>query len=233
VSNNRKRQLALKFPAQRRCTLASFEAGPNRELVEALTAVGQSNRFTALWLAGDAGAGKSHLLQGACHSAVAAGVTAAYLPQDVRAAGPQVLEGLGEFGVVAIDDFDRWIGERVWEEALLGLYQQLFDRRGTLLLACARAPADLDIGLADLASRARAAHVFRLRPLEDADRARAIERLAAQRGLELGADVSAFILRRVPRRMDELLAVFERLDRGALAQQRRLTIPLVKELLSL
>jgi DnaA-homolog protein len=233
VNSDRRRQLALKFPAQRRCTLMNFEAGPNLELVAALESVGQSSRFVALWLAGESGAGKSHLLQGACHSAVGAGVTAAYLPHDVRAAGPQVLEGLGEYGLVAIDDFDRWIGERAWEEALLALYQQLFDRRGVLLLACSCGPADLDIRLADLASRVRAAQVYRLRPLEDADRARAIERLAAQRGLELAPDVSAFILRRLPRRMDELLAAFERLDRGALAQQRRLTIPLVKEVLGL
>jgi hypothetical protein len=33
--------------------------------------------------------------------------------------------------------------------------------------------------------------------------------------------------------MDELIATFERLDRGALAQQRRLTIPLAKDVLGL
>ncbi len=89
------------------------------------------------------------------------------------------------------------------------------------------------MGLPDLASRLRAAQVFGVRALDDTDRARAIERLAAQRGLELGPDVVNFILRRAPRRMDRLIATFDALDRGALAQQRRLTIPLAKEVLGL
>jgi DnaA family protein len=147
--------------------------------------------------------------------------------------GVEVLDGLGEFGLVAVDDVDRWVGARRWEEALLHLYRQLQERGASLLFASSSGPLELDIGLADLASRLRAAHVFAIRPLDDADRARAIERLAAQRGLELGADVVNFILRRAPRRMDELIATFERLDRGALAQQRRLTIPLVKDVLDL
>ena len=233
MSDERRRQLALKFPAPQRCTLANFEAGPNGEIVAALGNCGHAGEFVALWLAGETGAGKSHLLQGACHAAVAAGFTAAYLPLDVRSAGTAIFDGLGDFAVVAIDDADRWLGERPWEEALLGLYQRLFDRRGALLFASTMAPADLDVALLDLASRLRGAQVYALRPLADADRARVIERLAAQRGLELSADVVAFILRRVPRRMDELLGIFERLDRGALAQQRRVTIPLVKEVLGL
>lgn len=233
MTGDRRRQLALRFPALRRCTLANFESGPNSELVSALHAVGQSGMFAALWLVGEHGAGKSHLLQGACHAAVAAGLTAAYVSPAVHAAGPEVFEGLGDFALVALDDVERWLGPRHAEEALLALYQQLFDRQGTLVLASERAPADIEIGLADLGSRLRAAQVYRLRVLEDADRARVIERLALQRGLELPGDVAAFILRRVPRRMDELLAVFEKLDRGALAQQRRLTIPLAKELLGL
>jgi DnaA family protein len=89
------------------------------------------------------------------------------------------------------------------------------------------------MGLADLASRLRAAAVYAIRPLDDVDRARAIERLAEQRGIELGDEVVNFILRRAPRRMNELIATFDRLDRSALAQQRPLTIPLAKEVLGL
>jgi DnaA family protein len=232
VSDDQKRQLALKFPSERRCTLDNFEAGPNAELIAALGRCGRGT-FSAMWLVGEPGSGKSHLLQGACHAAAGAGAAAAYLPARLMAGGIEALDGLGDFGLVAIDDLERWVGERRWEEALLNLYQQLLARGGTLLVASRNRPLDTAVGLADLDSRLRAAQVFAIRPLDDADRARAIERLAAQRGLELGADVVAFILRRAPRRMDELIATFDRLDRGALAQQRRLTIPLAKDVLGL
>lgn len=230
---DRKRQLALGFPAERGCTLVNFEAGPNLELVAELAALARSNGFSALWLTGESASGKSHLLHGACHAAVAAGRTAAYLPQHLMAGGPDVLDGVAEFGLVAIDDLDGWLGERRWEEALLAVYQGLLERGGSLLVASVHAPLDLNVGLPDLASRLRAAAVYRIRPLDDADRARVIERLAAQRGIELGAEVVGFILRRAPRRIDELIAAFDRLDRSALAQQRPLTIPLAKEVLGL
>ena len=233
MNADRSRQLALKFPLERRCTLANFEPGQNAELIAALGQCGRTGRFSARWLVGDAGCGKSHLLQGACHAAVAAGLAAAYLPKQVMEGGPSALDGLERFGVVAIDDLECWVSQRPWEDALLGLYQELFKHGGSLLLASARRPLDLAVGLPDLASRLRAAQVFGIRALDDADRARAIERLAAQRGLELGPDVANFILRRAPRRMDQLIATFDALDRGALAQQRRLTIPLAKEVLGL
>lgn len=233
ANDERTRQLVLKFASERRCTLDDFEAGPNGELVAEIRRRAGSGDFAALWLVGESGSGKSHLLQGACHAAVGAGRAAAYLPARLMAGGVDVLDGLGEFGLVAIDDTDRWLGSPPWEEALLNLYQQLLGRGATLLLAARVGPLELDFRLADLASRLRAAQVFAIRPLDDSHRANAIERLAAQRGLELGADVMSFILRRAPRRMDELIATFERLDRGALAQQRRLTIPLAKDVLGL
>jgi len=233
TNDERMQQLVLKFASERRCTLDDFEAGPNRELVAEIGRRARGSEFAVLWLVGESGSGKSHLLQGACHAAVAATRAAAYLPSRLMAGGVQVLDGLGEFGLVALDDADRWIGAQQWEEALVHLYQQLSARGATLLLASAHGPLELEFRLADLASRLRASQVFAIRPLDDADRAHAIEQLAAQRGLELGADVMSFILRRAPRRMDELIAAFERLDRGALAQQRRLTIPLAKDVLGL
>jgi DnaA family protein len=233
VNDQRTRQLALKFAIERHCTLDNFEAGPNAELVAEIARRARADEFAALWLVGEAGAGKSHLLQGACHGADAVGRAAAYLPARMMAGGVAVLDGLDDFGLVALDDADEWIGARQWEEALLHLFQQLLKRGATLLFASTRGPLELEFQLADLASRWRASHVFAIRPLDDEDRAQAIEHLAAQRGLEIAADVMSFLLRRAPRRMDELIAAFERLDRGALAQQRRLTIPLAKDVLGL
>jgi len=234
VNPERRRQLALRFPTERRCTLQNYEAGPNGELVAELARSGtKTNIFGAVWLVGEAGSGKSHLLHGACHAADAAGAAVAYLPPSAAVGGLDALDGLDEFDIVAVDDLEHWLGDRAREEALMNVYQSLVRRAGRLLLASRRAPLEVEFALPDLASRLRSAQVFSIAPLDDADRARAIERLAAQRGLELGADVVAFLLRRAPRRMDELVSTFDRLDRGAWAQQRRITVPLAKDVLGL
>ena len=233
VSEDQKRQLALKFPSERRCTLDNFEVGPNAELIAALGRCGRGGCFRRCGSSASPDRANPTCCRARVTRRPSAGAAAAYLPARLMAGGIEALDGLGDFGVVAIDDLERWVGQRRWEEALLNLYQQLLVRGGTLLVASRNRPLETTVGLADLDSRLRAAQVFVIRPLDDADRARAIERLAAQRGLELGADVVAFILRRAPRRMDELIATFDRLDRGALAQQRRLTIPLAKDVLGL
>jgi DnaA-homolog protein len=233
MNAERKRQLALRFPTQLRCTLENFEVGPNGELVEHLRRCGRTGAFSASWLIGDSGSGKSHLLHGTCQAADVRGAAAAYLPESLRRGGTGVLDGIDEFDVVAIDDVHHWIGERRWEEALLGLYQGLAARGGALLCASTRSPNDLDFALADLASRLRAAQVFVIGSLDDVDRANAIDRLASERGLDIAPDVVSFVLRRAPRRMDELVAALDRLDRAAWAQQRRVTIPLVKDVLGL
>ncbi|WP_455365563.1 HdaA/DnaA family protein [Kaarinaea lacus] len=49
------------------------------------------------------------------------------------------------------------------------------------------------------------------------------------RGLELSDDVGQFLLRRYSRDLVELFALLERLDHASLSEQRRLTIPFLRE----
>jgi DnaA family protein len=47
----------------------------------------------------------------------------------------------------------------------------------------------------------------------------------------MGEDVAAFILRRAPRSLAQLLAALDQLDDNSLKAQRRLTIPFVKSVM--
>ena len=73
--------------------------------------------------------------------------------------------------------------------------------------------------------------VYQLAPLADADKARHLKAAAARRGLALPDEVVAFLMSRLPRDLDSLNALLDRLDRHSLARQRPLTVPLVKEVL--
>jgi len=50
--------------------------------------------------------------------------------------------------------------------------------------------------------------------------------------LELTDEVAQYILHRAPRDMKELFLTLKRLDHVSLAEQRRLTIPFVKQVLN-
>ncbi|MGH8212831.1 MAG: HdaA/DnaA family protein, partial [Rhodanobacteraceae bacterium] len=54
---------------------------------------------------------------------------------------------------------------------------------------------------------------------------------AQQRGLEIDDTVLDWLFARQPRDLAALMELFERLDHAALAAQRRITIPFLREML--
>ena len=238
------RQLTLAFPLNAQCRLDNFIVQGNEELVARIrTLAAGAGGFAGCFLWGERGAGKSHLLQAACQrldpapdeteggARSGARSGAIYLPLADPEVGPGMLEGLERLALVALDDLQCWVGRSDREQALLALYQGLVQSGGRLLLGADR--YQLEFCYPDLASRVRALAAFRVRPLDDAGKGRVLQRLAAERGLDLEPSVVDFWLGRGPRALPELIAQLDVLDRAALAAQRRLTVPLVKAALGL
>ncbi len=223
-------QLTLSFPLKARCHFETFEVGANVELVQRLEALVVEAGFQGCFLAGAPGVGRTHLLQAACHRFSAPG-GAVYLP--LREVNPALLDGLDSRGLVAVDDLDAWLGDREAEAALLALYQGLLGRGGRLLVSAPEPARRLQFHLADLASRLRGLPAYLVHGLDDAGKARVLTRLAAARGLTLSPAVLDFWLSRSGRDMAALLEQFERLDQAALSARRRVTVPLLKDVLGL
>lgn len=225
-------QLPLSFSWRHGIRLDDFVAGDHAALVHSLRdcAAGQGEQFVYVW--GGAGAGKSHLLQATCQAAAERGVAVAYLPlAELATYGPDILEGLEALALVCVDDLQLIAGRREWEEALFHFYNRLRDTQTTLVVAGDSSPAALPVALADLRSRLAWGPVFKLSELSDAEKIAALQRRAGLRGLELPDEVAQFLIRRSPRDMASLFALLDRLDRESLAQQRRLTIPFVRQLI--
>ena len=223
-------QQALPFALGEGGTFRHFVAGRNGELVERLRKFGQSSghAFDCLWLFGDSGTGKTHLLQAVCSDQA----NAAYIPAREIVAENGAIDAYGKFDTVTVDDVTSWIGTAS-ERGLMGLYNVLRGRRARLVLTADRSPRDLRFTLPDLGSRLRAAACYRVAPLDDRDKLRLLSGVATARGFELPPEVAQFLLARTSRDQRELLGVLDRLDKASLAQGRRLTIPFVKQTLSL
>ncbi|MEW6352976.1 MAG: DnaA regulatory inactivator Hda [Pseudomonadota bacterium] len=228
---HRLRQLSLNVSLRDGATFDNYVPGPNREALHVLQHLVEGpERVIYLW--GAPGAGKTHLLHAVCHAAAARGARSAYLPlADARHVAPELLEGLEQLDAVCIDDVQTVAGLAPWETALFHLYNRMRDSGAHLVMAGNAPPAELGLNLPDLSSRLLWGLSLQLRLLGDEEKLAALRRRAQGRGFDVPEEVARFLLRRAPRDMATLFALLERLDQASLAQQRKLTVPFVSELL--
>jgi DnaA family protein len=221
--------LGLRLPDRAR--FESFLPGPNAEALEHACRIARAEGAGLTWLCGATGAGKTHLLQAIC-AAASERLRAGYLPlAQVAHLGVGVLDGLPQLECLCLDDVDRVAGQLEWERGIFGLLREMEDAGGRLVAAAPAPPALTRFALADLGSRCAAAAVFQLRVLDEREQQAALELRAGLRGLELPAETIHWLQRRFPRELRRLYELLDTLDTAALAAQRRLTIPFIREVL--
>jgi len=204
-----------------------FVVGSNAEILGLLTAAVPPR---ALWLWGRRGTGKSHLLQAACAAAGEQGRAATCIDLESGRA-PRLLEGCEALDLVCLDGLERVSQDAAWNAAIFRLHTLMQDGNGRLYVASTAPPASLRFRLPDLRSRLLAAPVHQLQPLDEEGQVEALQRRAARRGLELSHEAAAWLVHRMPRDMHSLCGVLDRLDEAALAAQRRLTLPFLRQVL--
>ena len=222
-------QLPLRVRLRDTARFASYVPGSNAEVV-ALVADGDRNAPRVLWIWGRAGSGKTHLLQAACAAAGERGGSATYLDLE-STAEPAWLEGCEALDLVCLDGLDAAVGDAAWSAAIFRLYTLMQDGAGRLYVTSTQPPSGIPFQLPDLRSRLLASSVHQLHELDEPGQVEALQLRARQRGLELSDEAAWYLVHRLPRDMQSLCAVLDRLDEASLAAQRRLTVPFLKEVL--
>ena len=137
-------------------------------LLEHLRALAEGQPVGAVFLHGDHGVGKTHLLVAACAAAGALGHKPAYLGlKHLRGRLAAACEGLDNAALVAVDDVDAIAGAREDEVALFHLHNRLRDAGSALLYAATTAPDSRPLALPDLRSRFAQCTRWSLPQLED------------------------------------------------------------------
>lgn len=212
------RQQIFDFSPRRRPTFGNYFPGPNLAALQLLEqSLDGGFGEAVVYLHGEDGVGKSHLLSAWVDEAGRRGLGAGFGP-------------LSEAAFVAVDDVELLDAEG--EQALFALINRVKDRGGMVLAAGSLAPAFLPMR-ADVRSRLGWGLVFRLLPLADADKAEVLRGIAAQRGYRLGGEVVTFLLRHACRDLPALIEALARVEEEALASKRDITVPLVKSVLGL
>ena len=223
--------LALRWPAQQR--FDSFVTGAGNEAALALARAAAAGATSWICFAGTAGSGKSHLLLAACAEASARNRHTQYVSLAKLAGEPDAaIRALGGSDLLALDDVDAIAGKREAEHALFDLYNRCKMEKSTLLFAAAAPPAQIGIGLPDLVSRLSSCTQATLKPLDDGARREAVRQRAQVRGLILDEAVLDWLFAHTARDLGSQTELLERIDRAALAAQRRVTVPFLRKLLS-
>jgi len=226
-------QLPLGLIIPERVNLESFRPGDNAIVLDAVARL-CDGQLSQLYLWGNSGTGKTHLLQAVCQQIAELGKTVTYLPlQELLSYSENVISGLDVMQLICIDDLDSVAGRTNWQEALFNLYNRVRERGNQILFAARNLPAETDISLPDLVSRLGWGETYAVQELSDADKLGVLRIRANGQGLELPDETADYLIRRYPRDMVSLMELIEKLDRASLAASRRLTVPFVKKVLIL
>ena len=204
------RQLVLPIATSNEPTFEAFVTGRNAEAVEKLKEVAAGRtQETVVYVWGERGSGRSHLLGSA--------LRAASHPGRVEIADD--VDALDESGQIALFNRINRIRESPGTHAC------------TLLAAGSAPPAQLCLR-DDLKSRLAWGLVYQVHTLSDEEKATCVREEATRRGLRIADDAVAYLLTHVRRDLPTLIAILAHLDEYSLSRQRPLTLPLMREALA-
>ena len=178
----------------------NFVAGPNAEALAAVKALAAGEE-PILYLWGEPGSGRTHLLRAAARANPA---------------------------LVAADDVERL--DPADQQRLFIAINAARQGEAPVLATGSQPPAQLALR-EDLRTRLAWGLVYQLKPLSDAEKALHLRAEAARRGLRLPDEVVGYLLTRLPRDLTSLNSVLDALDRYSLAAKRPVTLPLLREAL--
>ena len=196
------KQLLLDIKPAAPPTLLNFIAGRNDETLASLNAVANNtaqSKFIYLW--GETGSGKSHLLS-ACEA----------------------------IDIEVVDNVHLLNNDAQID--LFNTYNQLKESGNALITAGLHAPTQMGLR-DDLATRLAWGLVYQLHPLNDAEKALALQNHAAERGIRLPTEVVDYCLRYLRRDLSTLMATLDALDEWSLTTKKPVTVPLLRQLLQL
>lgn len=221
------KQLLLDLSAQQPPTFATFVTGQNAELLQRLQDIAAAqtqpaldDRFIYLW--GDSGAGKTHLL----HSLARTYASRLITPDATDSAfdyDPSVQCYL-------LDDCEQL--PPTAQIAAFNLFNQIRELGGYLVSTGALPPAQLQEQVReDLRTRLSWGLIYQLHSLSDDEKIAALTQSAQVRGMAVTPAILSYLLTHYRRDMPSLSRMLNALDHYSLETKRLITLPLLRDLL--
>jgi len=182
-----------------------------------------SDSEALLYLYGPSGSGKTHLLRSI------AGGRFPYLALHASLSPEQLVSTFCAADGLVVDDLQHMPDDPDLRRALWQLFNEFHTSGRTIAMAGVLPPRDLANMDDHLTSRLLWGLVARLDTSDDNSRRMIIKKVAEDHQIRVPDDVVDYILATTSREVGALITFFHRLYRFSMAEKRRITLPLARE----
>ena len=233
---NNPTQLIFPFQINQKASFENFFCSPdNSELISRLSELVISKNADELIINGVEGSGKSFLMQAICNELSASGKQFAFIPMNKAVnMGVEIFQNLASLDAVCIDDLQLILSKAEWETALFHLINESQQFGCSLILSFGGNQSLEDITqLPDLLSRIKRMEFMKLQAVQDEFLNQALDFVSQQLNINLEKAELEFLLKHQAREFSLLVDNLIILDKQAASLKRKITIPLIKQTLSL
>ena len=233
---NNPTQLIFPFQVNQKASFTSFFCSPdNTELMSRLADLVASKNADELIINGAEGSGKSFLMQAICNELSSSGKQFAFIPMNKAInMGVEIFQNLASLNAVCIDDLQLILSREEWETALFNLINECQQSNCSLILSFGGNQSLEDITqLPDLLSRIKRMEFMKLQAVQDEFLNQALDFVSQQLDINLEKAELEFLLKHQTREFSILVDNLISLDKQAASLKRKITIPLIKETLSI
>ncbi len=227
---NKPKQLTFPWNKVNKSSLEGFFA--SRENSHLLSLLKDSDFLDDLFIYGTKESGKTFLLQAMCNSYSSMSKSSLYIPlKKVMNYGVEIFESLENIDLICVDGIEEAISEIEWEKAIFNLINKTLISKSRLILTSSKDLKSLNFSLPDLESRIRKIQSYELHPINDKDIFDALKYISKLTSINLGDKEAKYLVTYSQRNISNLVRILESLDQLSMEMKRKITIPLIKEVI--
>ena len=185
-----------------------------------------------LFIYGSKESGKTYLLQAMCNSYSSDKKSSLYIPlKKAMNYGIEIFESLENIQLICLDGIENVISKIEWEKAIFNLINKTLISKSRLIITSSEDLQSLNFVLPDLESRLRKIESYELTPIQDKDILDALKYISKLKSINLGDKEARYLVTYAQRNISNLVKILESLDQLSMEMKRKITIPLIKEVI--
>ena len=227
---NKPKQLTFPWNKVNKSSLEGFYT--SQENLHLVSILKDTNFSDDLFIYGAKESGKTFLLQALCNSYSSMSKSSLYIPlHKVMNYGVEIFESLENMNLICVDGIEEAISKIEWEKAIFNLINKALISETRLILTSSKDLKSLNFSLPDLESRIRKIQSYELYPINDKDILDALKYISKLTSINLGDKEARYLVTYSQRNISNLVHILESLDQLSMEMKRKITIPLIKEVI--